>query len=120
MTDENDGKPSHIKINLDLSSDEIKKIISGVTADTSLTLIEAKRKLLSLTVMKVFFSVMVVVAVLLFPYEIIVNPSFGLSRAFALAFFGGVCALIALGVEDGRESVKRRIQELSAEASKAP
>ncbi len=117
---------NHIKINIDLNSDDINKILNECDDDCDFVddvdeddAAQLKRRILFCSVLKLTFFMMFMGSVFIFPYEIIMDKTFGLGKAFLLVFWGLTCIVFGSGVAKRQIKHKRRLKELSAEVPKA-
>lgn len=123
--EKNAKESSNINIKVDLSDEAIKSILADDNdADDDylydLGEKDIKRRLVLAYIVKNLFSLLFLGSVVIFPYEIMFDHSFGFSKAFLLVFWGATCLLFGSGVAKMQNRMRRRLRELkSAESPKA-
>lgn len=78
---------------------------------------QLKGMIITYAIIKIVFLFMFMGSVFIFPYEIIVDHSFGLGKAFLLVFWGGACLFFGLGAGEHQHKLRKRIKELQSNSS---
>jgi hypothetical protein len=118
------GTEEGLHIKIDLSEDHIKELVDKIVDDEDddfeeLSEGELQKKARIVSAVKILFLSMATLSVAIFPYEIIMDKSFGLGKAFLRVFWGGTCFWLATSVAKAQIIIKRRLKELRSAPSSA-